>query len=76
MAVQECAEASEPDCSRSPPVELAEAWLPAATPDKVDPYIRPLYDALFDLVDYEKVTRLLEKRVIECAACLIEAERS
>jgi phosphate starvation-inducible PhoH-like protein len=29
--------------------------------------LRPLYDALFDLVDYERVTRLLEKRVIEIA---------
>jgi phosphate starvation-inducible PhoH-like protein len=35
--------------------------------EKVDPYLRPLYDALFDLVDYERVTRLLEKRVIEIA---------
>ena len=35
--------------------------------EKVDPYLRPLYDALFDLVDYERVTRLLEKRVIEVA---------
>jgi phosphate starvation-inducible PhoH-like protein len=35
--------------------------------EKVDPYLRPLYDALFDLVDYERVERLLEKRVIEIA---------
>jgi phosphate starvation-inducible PhoH-like protein len=35
--------------------------------DKVDPYLRPLYDALFDLMDYERVTRLLEKRVVEVA---------
>ncbi len=35
--------------------------------DKVDPYLRPLYDALFDLIDYERVTKLLEKRVIEVA---------
>jgi phosphate starvation-inducible protein PhoH and related proteins len=41
--------------------------LPGDLQDKVDPYLRPLYDALFDLVDYEKVTRLLEKRVIEVA---------
>jgi phosphate starvation-inducible PhoH-like protein len=35
--------------------------------DKVDPYLRPLYDALFDLIDAERVTKLLEKRVIEVA---------
>jgi phosphate starvation-inducible PhoH-like protein len=35
--------------------------------DKVDPYLRPLYDALFDLVDSEKVTKMLEKRIIEIA---------
>jgi phosphate starvation-inducible PhoH-like protein len=35
--------------------------------DKVDPYLRPLYDALFDLMDYERVTKLLEKRIIEVA---------
>src|SRR5213079_1249739 len=35
--------------------------------DKVDPYLRPLYDALFDLIDNERVTRLLEKRIIEVA---------
>jgi phosphate starvation-inducible PhoH-like protein len=41
--------------------------LPGDLQEKVDPYLRPLYDALFDLVDYERVTRLLEKRVIEIA---------
>jgi phosphate starvation-inducible protein PhoH and related proteins len=35
--------------------------------EKVDPYLRPLYDALFDLIDYERVTKLLEKQVIEVA---------
>ncbi|HEV8160166.1 MAG TPA: PhoH family protein, partial [Pyrinomonadaceae bacterium] len=35
--------------------------------DKVDPYLRPLYDALFDLVDNERVTKMLEKRIIEIA---------
>ncbi|MEP6704943.1 MAG: PhoH family protein, partial [Acidobacteriota bacterium] len=34
---------------------------------KVDPYLRPLYDALFDLVDSERVTKMLEKRIIEIA---------
>jgi len=52
-----------------PAVEAGEklGFLPGDLQDKVDPYLRPLYDALFDLVDYEKVTRLLEKRVIEVA---------
>jgi Phosphate starvation-inducible protein PhoH, predicted ATPase len=35
--------------------------------DKVDPYLRPLYDALFDLADADKITRMLEKRIIEVA---------
>jgi phosphate starvation-inducible PhoH-like protein len=52
-----------------PAVEAGEklGFLPGDLQDKVDPYLRPLYDALFDLVDYEKVTRLLEKRVVEVA---------
>jgi phosphate starvation-inducible PhoH-like protein len=52
-----------------PAVEAGEklGFLPGDLQDKVDPYLRPLYDALFDLVDYEKVTRLLEKRIIEVA---------
>jgi phosphate starvation-inducible PhoH-like protein len=52
-----------------PAVEAGEklGFLPGDLQDKVDPYLRPLYDALFDLVDYEKVMRLLEKRVIEIA---------
>jgi len=33
----------------------------------VDPYLRPLYDALYDLLDYEKVARLLERNAIEVA---------
>src|ERR1044071_2075869 len=52
-----------------PAVEAGEklGFLPGDLQDKVDPYLRPLYDALFDLIDYEKVTRLLEKRVIVIA---------
>lgn len=52
-----------------PAVEAGEklGFLPGDLQDKVDPYLRPLYDALFDLMDYERVTRLLEKRVIEVA---------
>ncbi|HZS47578.1 MAG TPA: PhoH family protein [Blastocatellia bacterium] len=52
-----------------PAVEAGEklGFLPGDLQDKVDPYLRPLYDALFDLMDYEKVTKLLEKRIIEVA---------
>jgi phosphate starvation-inducible PhoH-like protein len=52
-----------------PAVEAGEklGFLPGDLQEKVDPYLRPLYDALFDLIDYERVTKLLEKRVIEVA---------
>src|SRR5215469_2151785 len=52
-----------------PAVEAGEklGFLPGDLQDKVDPYLRPLYDALFDLADNEKMMRLLEKRVIEIA---------
>ena len=52
-----------------PAVEAGErlGFLPGDLQDKVDPYLRPLYDALFDLVDAERVTKLLEKRIIEIA---------
>jgi phosphate starvation-inducible protein PhoH and related proteins len=52
-----------------PAVEAGEklGFLPGDLQEKVDPYLRPLYDALFDLIDYERVTKLLEKGVIEIA---------
>ena len=52
-----------------PAVEAGEklGFLPGDLQDKVDPYLRPLYDALFDLIDPERVTKLLEKRIIEVA---------
>jgi len=52
-----------------PAVEAGErlGFLPGDLQDKVDPYLRPLYDALFDLVDSERVTKMLEKRIIEIA---------
>ena len=54
-----------------PAVEAGEklGFLPGDLQDKVDPYLRPLYDALFDLIDYERVTRLLEKRVRNIFIC-------
>lgn len=52
-----------------PAVEAGEklGFLPGDLQDKVDPYLRPLYDALFDLMDFERATKFLEKRVIEVA---------
>jgi phosphate starvation-inducible PhoH-like protein len=52
-----------------PAVEAGErlGFLPGTLQDKVDPYLRPLYDALYDLLDPEKVDKMLEKSVIEVA---------
>ena len=52
-----------------PAVEAGErlGFLPGDLQEKVDPYLRPLYDALFDLIEAERVTKLLEKRTIEIA---------
>jgi len=52
-----------------PAVEAGEklGFLPGDIQEKIDPYLRPLYDALYDLLDYEKVARLLERNVIEVA---------
>lgn len=52
-----------------PAVEAGEklGFLPGGLAEKVDPYLRPLYDALYDMLDYEKVTRFIEKGIIEIA---------
>ena len=52
-----------------PAVEAGErlGFLPGTLQEKVDPYLRPLYDALYDLMDAEKVDRFLEKNIIEIA---------
>jgi phosphate starvation-inducible PhoH-like protein len=52
-----------------PAVEAGErlGFLPGTLQEKVDPYLRPLYDALYDMMEPEKVDRLLEKNVIEVA---------
>ena len=42
-------------------------FLPGTLQEKVDPYLRPLYDALYDMLDTEKVEKLLERNVIEVA---------
>lgn len=52
-----------------PAVEAGErlGFLPGSLQEKIDPYLRPLYDALYDMLDPEKVDRYLEKNVIEIA---------
>jgi phosphate starvation-inducible PhoH-like protein len=52
-----------------PAVEAGErlGFLPGDLSQKVDPYLRPLYDALFDLMGFEKTQRLLERQTIEIA---------
>src|SRR6202166_5164120 len=52
-----------------PAVEAGErlGFLPGTLQEKIDPYLRPLYDALYDMLDPEKVDRYLEKSVIEIA---------
>ena len=52
-----------------PAVEAGErlGFLPGDLTQKVDPYLRPLYDALYDLMGFDKVTRLIERHAIEVA---------
>jgi phosphate starvation-inducible PhoH-like protein len=52
-----------------PAVEAGESlgFLPGAIEEKVDPYLRPLYDALNDFLPYDKVRKYLEMKVIEVA---------
>lgn len=52
-----------------PVVEAGESlgYLPGTLQEKLDPYVRPLYDALFDLTDMEKANTLIQQGVIEIA---------
>jgi phosphate starvation-inducible PhoH-like protein len=52
-----------------PAVEAGErlGFLPGDLEDKINPYLRPVYDALYDILGYEKVVKLLERQVIEIA---------
>ena len=52
-----------------PAVEAGErlGFLPGDLSQKVDPYLRPLYDSLYDLMGYEKVGKLFERNAIEIA---------
>ena len=53
-----------------PAVEAGEklGFLPGDLQQKVDPYLRPLYDALYDMMEFEKVERLIARHVIEVAS--------
>ena len=52
-----------------PAVEAGEklGFLPGTLQEKIDPYLRPLYDALFDMLEAEKVEKFIEKNIIEVA---------
>lgn len=52
-----------------PAVEAGEhlGFLPGDLSQKVDPYLRPLYDALYDLLGFDRVQKLFEKQIIEIA---------
>jgi phosphate starvation-inducible PhoH-like protein len=52
-----------------PAVEAGErlGFLPGSLQEKIDPYLRPLYDALYDLLEKERVDKMLEKGIIEIA---------
>ena len=61
-----------------PAVEAGErlGFLPGTIQQKVDPYLRPLYDALFDMLEAEKVEKYLEKGIIEVAPLAFMRGRS
>ncbi|MFO8155282.1 MAG: PhoH family protein, partial [Thiohalospira sp.] len=52
-----------------PAVEAGErlGFLPGDLAQKVDPYLRPLYDALYEMLGFERVAKLMEKQIIEVA---------
>ena len=74
LAVASAVDAMERDAVKRivlvrPAVEAGEklGFLPGDLAQKVDPYLRPLYDALYEMLGVEKVVKLLEKNVIEIA---------
>lgn len=74
LAVAKAVEAFEKSYVRRivlvrPAVEAGEklGFLPGDMSEKVDPYLRPIYDALYEMLGFEKVTKLIEKSAIEVA---------
>jgi phosphate starvation-inducible PhoH-like protein len=61
-----------------PAVEAGErlGFLPGDLSQKVDPYLRPIYDALYEMLGFEKVARLMERSVIEVAPLAFMRGRS
>jgi phosphate starvation-inducible protein PhoH and related proteins len=61
-----------------PAVEAGErlGFLPGTLQQKIDPYLRPLYDALYDMLEAERVEKLIEKNVIEIAPLAFMRGRS
>ena len=61
-----------------PAVEAGEhlGFLPGTLQQKIDPYLRPLYDALYDILDTDRVERLLDKNLIEIAPLAFMRGRS
>ncbi|MEO1246941.1 MAG: PhoH family protein [Pseudomonadota bacterium] len=61
-----------------PAVEAGErlGFLPGDMSQKIDPYLRPMYDALYDMLGMEQVTRLIERNVIEIAPLAFMRGRS
>jgi phosphate starvation-inducible PhoH-like protein len=61
-----------------PAVEAGErlGFLPGDLSQKVDPYLRPMYDALYEMIGYDRVARLIERNVIEVAPLAFMRGRS
>ena len=61
-----------------PAVEAGErlGFLPGDLAQKVDPYLRPMYDALYDMMGFDRVTRAIERNVIEVAPLAFMRGRS
>lgn len=61
-----------------PAVEAGErlGFLPGDMSQKVDPYLRPMYDALYEMVGFDRVARLIEKNIIEVAPLAFMRGRS
>ena len=61
-----------------PAVEAGErlGFLPGDLSQKVDPYLRPMYDALYDMMGFERVAKMLERNVIEVAPLAFMRGRS
>lgn len=81
LAVACAAEALKQDRVRRillvrPAVEAGEklGFLPGDLAQKVDPYLRPLYDALYEMLGFEQVGRLIERQVIEVAPLALCAD--